>query len=465
MVPAMGLAAAGLVRLVGGRFGRDTQADGGLGGGRAALGDRRRRLVCVGHATDGAELARLVERESVRLLPGSVVEVGPGEAAAAAPDRPRWSRCASTRGSTGLGGPTIRGRLAPDRSSTSGRCSTSELRPRQVVVAQPTLRLGRRPDGSWNLQGMLADPWPLPTPDSLPRILVRNGTVLLADGPTRPLGRAPRRVDDPGADVRPALTAIEGTARGDGFDRLSIEGVFDTADQPRDARPAASWSAWSWARRSATGSPREWRPSYRQVGIEAGELDVTVSRLVFDPSAPAGPLLDHDLDLLLRSGTFACPKLPFPLNEVEVRATVRDGLLEVEYAKGTNGRTNVRAIGTVDLNDLTAGSIGRDLRGRPTWNSTTAPARQGPPRTGRPLGPAPPPRPVRRLRPRRPTAGGTDRRRPDDRSAGRGDHLRRLPLPAGAPRRPDRLGGEPADDRPAGAAGRSSATARPAAGA
>src|SRR5262245_49435581 len=35
-----------------------------------------------------------------------------------------------------------------------------QIEPREVFIAQPTLRLVRRKDGRWNVQGLLADPWP-----------------------------------------------------------------------------------------------------------------------------------------------------------------------------------------------------------------------------------------------------------------------------------------------------------------
>src|SRR4029077_13377555 len=47
------------------------------------------------------------------------------------------------------------------------------LEVRSVEVVEPTLRLCRRRDGTWNLQGLFADPWPAPwietPPISIPR--------------------------------------------------------------------------------------------------------------------------------------------------------------------------------------------------------------------------------------------------------------------------------------------------------
>ena len=67
-----------------------------------------------------------------------------------------------------------------------------ELDVREVDVVQPTLRLCQRPDGTWNLQGLLADPWPGPWLDKTPPILIQNGTVELVcreDGPAEATDR------------------------------------------------------------------------------------------------------------------------------------------------------------------------------------------------------------------------------------------------------------------------------------
>ena len=49
---------------------------------------------------------------------------------------------------------------------------------REVEVSQPTLRLRRRRDGTWNLDGLLADPWPGPWIQT-PPITIQNGTLEL----------------------------------------------------------------------------------------------------------------------------------------------------------------------------------------------------------------------------------------------------------------------------------------------
>ena len=102
--------------------------------------------------------------------------------------------------------------------------------PREVVVTHPTLRLCRRKDGTWNLQGLLADPWPGPPLAAPPTILVQNGTVELCDDDPNGPGVAILR--DVSLKIVPAGSGslkFEGTAKGDAFDRLSLQGTFDPA--------------------------------------------------------------------------------------------------------------------------------------------------------------------------------------------------------------------------------------------
>lgn len=352
MVPAMGVVAAGVVRLVGGRFGRDTKKMVAwavvlpvsvlVGGGWYA----------VGHATDGSELARLVERESVRLLPGSIVRVG----------RVRLRPIAGTatleqvrvhQGLDTLAGPTVEVGYLRLRYDVSALLK-KQFRPSEVVVAQPTLRLGRRPDGSWNLQGLLADPWPLPPPEQLPRVQVRNGTVLLDRG-----GGAVAVLRDVALELDPLSDVtyrIEGSARGDGFERLDLSGTFDTRSH-RVTLDGGGLVRLELGDALKARIPAEWHPTYDRLGLSGGELDVRVDRLVLDPEAPGGLLLDHELDLVVRSATWACPDLPFPLSEVELLAAIRGGSAEVEYAKGSFGNTTIRAAGSIDATDPASGPL------------------------------------------------------------------------------------------------------------
>ena len=78
--------------------------------------------------------------------------------------------------------------------------------PRDVVVGQPTLRLRARRDGTWNLQGLIADPWPGPWIET-PPINIRNGTVELY-----PCEEPVPSSDRPSDDARGKLASATGTA-------------------------------------------------------------------------------------------------------------------------------------------------------------------------------------------------------------------------------------------------------------
>src|SRR5262249_31841236 len=61
-----------------------------------------------------------------------------------------------------------------------------ELDVREVDVVWPTLRLCQRPDGTWNLEGLLAHPWPGPSLDKTPPIVIQNGTIELVSSDASP---------------------------------------------------------------------------------------------------------------------------------------------------------------------------------------------------------------------------------------------------------------------------------------
>ena len=62
------------------------------------------------------------------------------------------------------------------------KLAEGQLEVRDVEVSQPTLRLRRRRDGTWNLDGLLADPWPGPWIKT-PPITIQNATLELIPDP------------------------------------------------------------------------------------------------------------------------------------------------------------------------------------------------------------------------------------------------------------------------------------------
>ena len=66
-------------------------------------------------------------------------------------------------------------------SSVPARWPRAKIDLREVQVSHPTLRLKRRRDGTWNIQGLLVSPWPGPWLEHSPPIFIQNGRVELSE--------------------------------------------------------------------------------------------------------------------------------------------------------------------------------------------------------------------------------------------------------------------------------------------
>ena len=303
------------------------------------------------YATDSATLAAAIRRESPRYLPGSYVAV---ERARVHPlvGEVNLVNVAVWQELDGLEFLTLKaGWIKISNDLNVAELIRGRLVPREVVVAQPRLRLRRRKDGTWNLRGLLADPWPGPQGAPTPAVVIQNGSVEVveADGRATPVLRElTARVE---AAAGPGPLRFHGTAKGeDLFDRLELEGTID----PQTGRLSLARGDLARLRLSPTlrqRLPEELRPRFDQVGLSGGELDVAVGRLEFDPKAPEGSptRLRYAATARLRSGIWACRNLPFPLNDVSAVASIQDGSIKVERAEGSNGKTTARAEGTVGL--------------------------------------------------------------------------------------------------------------------
>src|SRR5207245_2748269 len=132
--------------------------------------------------------------------------------------------------------------------------------------------------------------------------------------------------------------AFEGTAKGDTFDRLSIQGTIEIPT----GRVELSGDV---ARLAITETlhdrmPPEIRPAVDKLGLSGGEVDLRIEKVSFDPEAT--PRARYDVSGHLRGGSLTCPKLPFPINELAGGFAVRDGTLSIDRAEGYYGTTTVR---------------------------------------------------------------------------------------------------------------------------
>lgn len=204
---------------------------------------------------------------------------------------------------------------------------------REVVVARPTLRLMRRKDGTWNLQGLLADPFPQ-TKLAKPSVTISRGEVVLADG-TPVMNEVTLRVEP----ISDGSYKFEGDARGKAFERLALAGTF----HPKTGRLVLSrgdLSGLVLSESLAARMPESVREPLKKLGLEGGELNVSTARLVRDPAA--SPPLDYEVHVGLRSGTWKCPKLPFHLTDFGAALTASPNRVRIEHAAGINGNTVVR---------------------------------------------------------------------------------------------------------------------------
>ena len=222
-----------------------------------------------------------------------------------------------------------------------------EIKPREVVVAQPVLRLTRRSDGRWNIDGLLADPWP-ETPLFTPVIRISKGVIELADG-----SRAGKVLHDVDLTFEPdkqteGLFHFEGSGQGDVLDRFLITGTLNTLD-----------GSISLDRGDVTGLtvsetlrnrlPLELRDAWDAIGLVSGRLDLS---LEFLSCGRASELpLNYAVRVGLRDGVWRSGRLPIPLSEVSSSLRIQNGKLEVVRAEARYGRTVFRVHhGTLDLN-------------------------------------------------------------------------------------------------------------------
>jgi hypothetical protein len=198
---------------------------------------------------------------------------------------------------------------------------SGQIEPTRVVIRRPTLRMTRRPDGTWSAARLL----PLPKlSEQQPEVRFENGTIEVFD-PTKPvactmtfrdvnLTLAPISAPD-GRKETTRRKRIQGTATGDYFHQVSFDGEVD-ADRPA-------------LKLKGKIDGVEISPELRNVLPEgcAGNLSVLGSlrgqteaefKVCYDPAAPRP--WEFEVTGQLFRGRIDDPRLPHPLTEI--RATV-----------------------------------------------------------------------------------------------------------------------------------------------
>ncbi len=222
--------------------------------------------------------------------------------------------------------------------------------PLKVEVAQPTLWLYRRKDGTWNVENLLMNPMPGPPMKVTPPIIIQNGTVNLVEGSDRKETAVLREVSikiEPDGDDQ---LKFEGTAKGDAsFERVNLQGTVDRATGK--VKLTGDLSRLTVSENLRNRIPVECRGKYDKIGLKSGEIDVRIGQISYDPKAT--PRFRYEASAHLREGVLDCPNLPFPINQFSASVTVHDGALTIERADGNNGSTVVRLVkGQFAVGDL-----------------------------------------------------------------------------------------------------------------
>jgi hypothetical protein len=128
------------------------------------------------YITDSETISRIIRQHAVRYLPNTMLDPG-----RVRPD--------IRAGELVLHDLKLRQRIDGDTFETlriaflslqvnARKLAAGKFEPSKIIIGQPTLRLRAKKDGKWNVQGLLADPWPGPWIET-PPIQIRNGTVEL----------------------------------------------------------------------------------------------------------------------------------------------------------------------------------------------------------------------------------------------------------------------------------------------
>jgi hypothetical protein len=320
------------------------------------------------YVTDSANAARWIRRYAVRYLPSS--QLDPGRVRVA-----RWFgelTLHDTRINQQVDGVMFQTLRIPWLKvlMNTRQLLRGELDVREVAVVQPSLRLCQRRDGSWNLQGLLASPWPGPWLDKTPPILIEKGTVELVcreDGSTETAG-APGAARPPTGNAGRIATILrdvsirieqdhvggflyrfDGSAKGDILDRLKLSGTVDLDTGRVTLDGDLSGLTLSEAIRQRV--PPEARPAFNALALKGGVIDLDRVRASYDANAPAGGRLHYAVKARLREGVWNCPKLPYPVNNLSADCDIEDGILTLHRAEGYNGMTTLRAKGRMRLGD------------------------------------------------------------------------------------------------------------------
>jgi len=202
----------------------------------------------------------------------------------------------------------------------SDLCS-GQLKPTQVIVRRPTLRMTRRPDGTWSAARLL----PLPRlSNASPEVRFENGTIEIFD-PTKATA-CTLTLRDVNLTLSPIARAdgqaettrrerIQGTATGDYFRQVIFDGEADF-DRP-ELNLAGKIEGVEISPEMRNVLPDAFGHNLSVLGTLRGQTEA-LFKVSYDPASPER--WKFDITGQLARGRIDHPRLPHPLTEI--RATV-----------------------------------------------------------------------------------------------------------------------------------------------
>ena len=152
-----------------------------------------------------------------------------------------------------------------------------------------------------------------------------------------------------GTGAGPESLKFEGTARGDVFERMRLQGTINLVTGVTTLEGELTGLTLSETLRRRI--PLEARPIAKKLALNSGVVDIDLKRFRYDPANRHGGRLRYQALARLREGVWECPNLPFSVNELSAVIGLEDGTLAIQHASGSNGMTRLRAEGTIGIGD------------------------------------------------------------------------------------------------------------------
>ena len=353
------------------------------------------------YLTNSATISRIIREHAVRYLPNTMLD--PGRV------RPHIFAGELVLNDLKLRQPIDAGMFETLRIAflslqvNPRKLAEGKFEPSKIIIGQPTLRLRAKKDGTWNVQGLLADPWPGPWIET-PPIQIRNGTVELYpyDEPSSTSERPPsspartplspaaqvhsagldssaalQSPRSPGAETSSAMARslaghspailrdvtlnikssakgqrdliFEGSASGDGFERLTLAGSIDLQSGNIELSGELAGLVISESLRRKL--PPSFRPGVQKLALNGGVVNLELNRLVYNPANPPESRLSCKMAAHVFDGVWECPLLPLTVNDLSAVVIVDDRVITIKHARGSNGNTTMSADGVVVLDE------------------------------------------------------------------------------------------------------------------